>query len=446
MSNKRMKTCLALSGAIVASLISITASAVETSLSGFGTLGYAQSNQSYNYERFINKNGTVKRDSIFGVQADIKFTDTIGATVQGKFAPSLRSDTGWDSTLSWAFASWRPSNDWLVRLGKQRVGLYLYSESQDVGVTYDFAHLPTEMYSISPSTDYVGASVSKTWNPSVGEVTLDVYSGTISTNWRIYQRDNTVIAGSSMQPGANFKNISVNSSGFALTWLRDEDKYRASVQTQTTAIDPSSPAYYSQLTGANFGLPAGVTSGTAYTALPQSLTGTVNSLVFTLGTEIHLPQDFRLIGEYGRRQVTNALSGIDTTGGYLALLKDVDAWTPYISYAQIQSRADALSLYQAMNSNAGLTDLTGGFGGATLTGTVNTINASQRVLADGLLVYDQNTIALGTSYRITPSQKLKAEWARTHVGVASSFVDAPSGGNVGNQNIDVLSFSYNVVF
>jgi hypothetical protein len=250
-----------------------------------------------------------------------------------------------------------------------------------------------------------------------------------------------------MQPGVNFKNISVNSSGFALTWLRDEDKYRASVQTQTTAIDPSSPAYYSQLTGAQINSAlTGYTSGTAYSALPQSLTGTVNSVVVTLGTEIHLPQDFRLIGEYGRRSVTNALNGIDTTGGYLALLKDVDAWTPYVSYAQIQSRADALSLYQAMNSNAGLTDLTGGYGGATLTGTINTINASQRVLADGLLVYDQNTVALGTSYRINPTQKLKAEWARTHVGVASSFVDAPPGGNVSNQNIDVLSFSYNFVF
>ena len=446
MNSKSIKTCLALAGTIMASLISITASAVETSLSAFGTLGYAQSNQSYHYERFVNNNGTVKRDSIFGVQADIKFTDEIGATVQGKFAPSLSSDSGWAGTLSWTFASWRPSNDWLVRVGKQRVGVYLYSESQDVGETYDFVHLPTEMYSISPSSDYLGASVSKTWNPGAGEVTLDAYSGTFSTNWRIYQRDNVQIPASPMQPGANFKNINANSSGFAVTWLRDEDKYRASVQSQTTSIEPPSPAYYSQLTGAQIDPRlTGATSGTAYSVLPQAFIGTVNSLVYTLGTEIHLPQNFRMIGEYGRRKVTNGLSGIDTNGGYLALLKDVDAWTPYISYAQIKSRSDALSLYQAMNGNAGLTDQT--FGTVPLvTGAVNAINAAQRVLADGLLVYDQHTIALGTSYRISPTQKLKAEWARTYVGVASSFVDAPSAGNVINRNIDVLSFSYNFVF
>jgi hypothetical protein len=74
------------------------------------------------------------------------------------------------------------------------------------------------------------------------------------------------------------------------------------------------------------------------------------------------------------------------------------------------------------------------------------INASQRVRADYRGVVDQNTIALGASYRLSPTQKIKMEWARTHVGVTSNFVDAPAFGNVRNQNIDVLSFSYNFVF
>ncbi len=442
MSSKTMKTCLALSGAIVACLISIAASAVETSLSGFGTLGYAKSNQPYNFERFINNNGTVARDSVAGVQADIKFSDSVGATVQGKFAPSLKSDSAWDATLSWAFLSWRPTNDSLIRLGKQRVPLYLYSESQDVGVTHDFARLPSEMYSISPSTDYVGASLSKTWNPSLGELTLDGYAGNIATDWRIYQRDNVPLPPPA-QPGASFKHISVDSGGLVLTLLRDEDKYRAGIHKQTTAINPSSPGYYSLFSAAQLGLGGGA-AGAAY--MQQAPVTSVDSVVFTLGTEIHLPQDFRLIAEYGRRKITNAVTGIDTNGGYLALLKDIGAWTPYASYALIKSKSEVLRLYQAMNGNAnGLTDLTGG-GVPAVTAAVNALNASQRVLADGLLPYDQYTIALGTSYRLTPKQKFKFEWARTHIGVASSFVDAPSFGNVSNQNIDVLSFSYNFVF
>lgn len=448
MSSKTMKTCLALSGAIAASLISITAGAVETSLSGFGTLGYAKSNQSYNFERFINHNGTAARDSIAGVQADIKFTESVGATIQGKFAPSLKSDAAWDATLSWAFLSWRPANDSLIRLGKQRVPLYLYSESQDVGVTHDFARLPSEMYSISPSTDYVGASLSKTWNPNLGELTLDGYAGNIATDWRVYQRDNVPLPPPA-QPGASFKHISVDSGGLVLTLLRDEDKYRAGIHKQTTAIDPYSPAYLSLEPATYFGLPAGAVTGSAYTVLPQAQITSVDSQVYTLSAEIHLPQDFRVIGEYGRRKITNGVSGIDTNGGYFALLKNVDAWTPYASYALIKSRADLLSQYQAVNGNTNglnvvVPPATPGY--AQLVGAAAGINASQRVLADGSLPYDQYTIALGTSYRLTPKQKVKVEWARTHVGVASSFVDAPANGNVSNQNIDVLSFSYNVVF
>jgi hypothetical protein len=438
-----MRNHIAWGLAAVLGSVAITAEAADVSLSGFGTLGYAQSNQAYNFERFINNNGTVARDSVAGVQADVKLTDQIGATIQGKFAPSLKNDSAWDSTLSWAFLSWRPANDLLFRAGKQRVPLYLNSESQDVGVTYDFAHLPAEMYSISPSTDYIGASVSKTWNPSLGELTLDGYAGNIATNWRIYQRDNVQIQSSPMQPGANFKNISVNSSGLVLTLQQDEDKYRAGIHKQTTAIDPSSPGAYTQLSAAQLGLGAAA-SGAAY--MQQAPVTSVDSVVFTLGTEIYLPQDFRVIGEYGRRKITNAVTGIDTNGGYFALLKDVGAWTPYVSYALIKSRSNVLSLYQAVNGNAnGLTDLTGGTV-PFVTAAVNGLNASQRVLADGMLVCDQNTIALGTSYRLSPTQKIKFEWARTHIGVASSFVDAASFGNVSNQNIDVLSLSYNFVF
>ena len=442
--------------AAVFGLGTMTAEAADVSLSGFGTLGYAQSNQPYHYLRFINNGGTVKRDSIAGVQADIKFTDSIGATVQGTFAPSLKSDSSWDGTLAWAFLSWRPANDWLIRMGKQRLPLYLYSESMDVGQTYDFARLPTEMYSIAPTTDYIGASFSKTWNPDLGELTFDGYAGRTRTDWRVYHRDNLNIPSSNTQPGANFLPFTVDSSGIALTLLHDEDKYRASLHKTTATIDPGHffIAYTSLVPAAAFipgieqslGLPpnslAGTLGGSAYTVLPQAKHTKADFLTLTLSAEIHLPKDFRLIGEYGRRKANDAVTGIDTNGGYFALLKDIDRWTPYVSFAVIKSRSDMLSLYQAENANtkgviARIPQVAAAAAG---------INATQRILADSVLAYDQNTISLGASYRLSPTQKLKFEWARTHVGVTSSFVDAPSFGNVSKQNIDVLSFSYNVVF
>ena len=50
-----------------------SASAVDMTWSGFGTLGFAQSNQPYPYLRFIDDGGTFKSDSLLGAQLDLKF-------------------------------------------------------------------------------------------------------------------------------------------------------------------------------------------------------------------------------------------------------------------------------------------------------------------------------------------------------------------------------------
>ena len=447
-----MKNLIALTLAAALSSGGMTAAAAEVSLSGFGTLGYAQSNQPYHYLRFINNGGTVKGDSVVGVQADVKFTESIGATVQGKFAPSMKNDSSWDSTVSWAFLSWRPSNDLLLRLGKQRVSLYLFSESMDVGSTYDFARLPIEMYGSTPTTDYLGGSFSKTWSPDLGELTLDGYTGSTKSGFRFYQRDNVLVPGTGSVPGVNFRTFTYDSTGMVLTLLRNEDRYRVSMHRPSFTMDPgqSELSYTTLIHPADIGLinsqlapAAGLVSGSAYTVLPQALIKKLTSQAFTLGAEIKLPQDFRFIGEYARRKMTNAELGIDSNGGYVSILKDVGAWTPYVSWGLIKSKSSAIRLYQTINANPGMTALVPI---PQLVDAVSQINASQRILADALAVYDQNTIALGASYRLSPTQKIKFEWARTHVGVASSFVDAPSFGNVSKQNIDVLSFSYNVVF
>ena len=67
-------------------------------------------------------------------------------------------------------------------------------------------------------------------------------------------------------------------------------------------------------------------------------------------------------------------------------------------------------------------------------------------MADIIVPYDQWTVALGSSYRLTPSALLKAEWSQVNTGVASSLVDAPSGGDSADKRINVFSLSYNFTF
>ena len=132
-----MKKFVVLVCATALGLSAVPAVAVEMSVSGFGTLGYARSDQALNYQAHVNDQGTLKRDSLLGLQVDARLNDQFSVTVQAKVAPSLRSDQGVDGTVSWAFLSWRPANDLLFRAGRLRVPLYLQSENTDVGATFN---------------------------------------------------------------------------------------------------------------------------------------------------------------------------------------------------------------------------------------------------------------------------------------------------------------------
>jgi hypothetical protein len=163
-----------------------------------------------------------------------------------------------------------------------------------------------------------------------------------------------------------------------------------------------------------------------------------HNTIVTLGADVRFDQGFRATAEFARTYITQ--SGVDfanaSSRGYIGVLKKIEQWTPYVSYAFLHSETGQLSVYNKVNSNT----VPNFVPGAVL------INASQRVGADLMLPYDQRSWALGTSYSFSASSKLKAELMRTRIGQASSLVDGPPGSNIRNQNINVFSVSYNFVF
>jgi hypothetical protein len=427
-----MKPSRLLPGVLAASLMTGSALAGDISFSGFGTLGYAQSDQSYNYQRFINKSGTFARDSVLGAQADIKLNEQWGATVQAKLAPSLHDDNKWDPTLSWAFISYRPSDDWLFRAGKLRVPLYLNSENMDVGTTFDFARLPTEMYSVAPTTDFTGLSFTKTWELGSGDINLDGYWGSAKSHWRFFTRDDISALGGPAR-GASFVPITTEAKGLVLTAQIDDNRFRAGVHTTVTK-NSDGDAFVSDF---SYGPLPGLPFVNGYS--PGATVNRIHNTALTLGGDISLGGGYRLTGEVARRIVSDTKIGPDTTGAYLSLLKQAGPWTPYVSVARLFSSSDPRKRYQEVNGTVISSPFLPPGAGTGLT-------SAQRAMADGIVAYDQTTFALGFSYRLTPTQKIKAEWANTHVGSMSSFVDAPTGTETGHRNINVISASYNFVF
>jgi hypothetical protein len=403
----------------------------DVSLSGFATAGFAISDQPYKYQRFIDNDGTFKSDSLLGGQIDIKLTNQFSITAQAKLRPSTSSERDVDPILTWAFLSWRPTNDLLFRGGRLRVPFYLHSETTDIGETFDFARLPVEVYPISTIANIDGLSGNKTWNFDVGELTLSGYVGELTNNVRQSPYNQPPLSAP-----ASYMQIDTKSYGLVLTFEHEDDIYRIG------AHDSFSRRHDGQGIEVTFPF-VEIMPNIGYYQVSNDMPGPgvqkvneVRTISYVVGADIGLGEGFRLVGEYVRRDVRNIVTGPDSQGGYLALLKSFDDWTPYIRMAHLQSMEKSLNLYRGLNGNT-VPDMIP---------DADILNASQRATAASIDIYDQTTWAIGTSYRLTPTSKLKAEWAITKTGVASSFIDTPIGGDSGDKLINVFSFSYNVVF
>lgn len=415
------------------SLACLPALAADFSYSGYGTLGYARSDQPFTYQRFISDRGTVKVDSLVGLQLDASFANKFGATVQAKFAPSTTSDTSYQGSISWAFLTYRPTNDWLFRLGKQRIPLYLFSETYDVGATYDFARLPVEMYSIVPSNDATGLSVSKVWALEGGDLSLDGTWGVSKNEVRIWVRDTIPGAQSA---GALFERFDLTGGGLVLSYKAASQVFRLGLFTAKLKLHSGQP-----LTSNYPFVQLAPSVGYYQTApsLPGPGLQTVDSVTnttLTVGADVTLPADFRVLAELADSRVPRSAYAPQGIRGYLSVLKRYGNWTPYATYSFMRSPSKSLDDYESVNSNRVP---------AALTGAAQ-INASQRAGADVIFAFQQQTLAAGTSYSFSATSKLKAEFSRTHVGAVSTLVDAPQGADIRNQNINVLTLSYSFVF
>jgi len=292
------------------------------------------------------------------------------------------------------------------------------------------------MYSISPGNEFKGVSLATNWSLARGDLIVDGYWGSADIEARYWLRDGIPLI--QQNAGASFRSITVNGKGVVLSFRTEDSIYRVGLHGSTGRQRNGSPLPSSFPFVSLF-------PGIGYYQVDSSLPGpgidTVKSIrntIATFGADLSLGKGYRVIGEYARTFVNNPAVKIANASdrGYLSLLKRTGKWTPYLTYAFLRSDADQRELYRQVNGNTIPNALPG----------AHIINASQRAGADSVLTYDQHSWSIGTSYSISPTSKIKAEWMRVRIGQVSSLVDAPAGSNIRNQSIDVISLSYNVVF
>jgi len=394
-------------------------------LSGFGTAGWARTDQSYDFQRFLSESGSLKRDSVLGGQLDLQIAPTWSATVQLTVAPSLKDDHGVQLTPTWAFVSWRPDNDWLLRLGKQRLPLFLNTENRDVGQTYDLARLPVEVYALSPTNDHTGLSVTRTWQRGAGELSADLYGGRAQIAVRQHSSD----------LGSSYLATDTDVVGAVLTWRAPALTWRVGLHNARTQAAngqglPKSFPFVDLGGGMGYYRVSDELPG----MVPVPTTRTIVNQVINLAVDAELAPSWRVVGEFARVFQRRTSLGTDSAGAYVAVLHEMGSVTPYALVARQQSmgggRLIAKRLYEAADSAFD-----------------PQLALAQRAAAEtGVQLYDQTSFGVGAAWAVGARSQLKAEWVHTRIGEGSYLIDSPRGQRVHDDSVQVWSLNYSFAF
>ncbi len=175
-------TALRVAGLAAVCLAATPAFALEQGehrFNGFGTVGFTHlggedDGRGYGVQGQTNDSWRGDQLSKFGAQLSYGITDTLGVTVQ---ATAKAQQDEWKANLEWAYLSLQANDRLMLRAGRLRSPVYMYSESLDVGYSYPWLRLPDEVYSQVQVTNYEGVDAVYTMPLSYGSVTFQLAGG-----------------------------------------------------------------------------------------------------------------------------------------------------------------------------------------------------------------------------------------------------------------------------
>lgn len=151
----------------------------EYRFNGFGTagithLGGEDDSRDYGINGQTNDDWRGDQLSKLGAQFQYGLTDSVGVTAQ---VTAKAEQDSWKANLEWLYASWQANDNLMLRGGRLRTPVYMYSETLDVGFTYPWIRLPDEVYSQVQLTNYEGADMIYTQPLSFGVMTFQLGGG-----------------------------------------------------------------------------------------------------------------------------------------------------------------------------------------------------------------------------------------------------------------------------
>jgi hypothetical protein len=179
----------------------------KLTISGFGniTAGYLDTDKA-NFKGYSD-DVSLEPESLVGLQSTYSFTPSFSATIQGILHADGDDN---DSIINWAYLTWQPDDNLLIKMGRQRTPFFALSDVIDVSYSYPWITPPTQVYSswLFPTFDgvdmawgYTSGNIDTTVEGYVGryegeislsdyttDFTVDIFGGLIAkVNWNSFE-------------------------------------------------------------------------------------------------------------------------------------------------------------------------------------------------------------------------------------------------------------------
>ena len=146
----------------------------QVQVNGYGNLVATHSDFNGLYEGWYDNEVAYIGASQVAVNLTYQIDEQFSSVVQ--FLSSGRRN--FDASIRLAHLNWKPSDSFLVRIGKIRLPVFLHSDYQEVGILYPWSRLPTEIYYGNPFSTMTGVSANYYLNVSdESRIMLQIYGG-----------------------------------------------------------------------------------------------------------------------------------------------------------------------------------------------------------------------------------------------------------------------------
>lgn len=166
-------------------------------------------------------------DSKLGLQGSAVFNPRFSVTGQ----VVARGAAGGQLDFEWLYADWKLNDELTLQVGRKRLPLLYYSESQDVGMSFPWVHLAPQLYGWE-IVNYNGLNVlyRDDWGDWSSSMNFFAGSETVKDNgyWKIYKGNNT-------RTDSRWSNI------LGADWVLNRDWFTARVGYLQSDIQNSDP-------------------------------------------------------------------------------------------------------------------------------------------------------------------------------------------------------------